>query len=324
MVMVHTIHTVDMFTTRTNLKKIYNEATHHEGVLYELSPEESSMAKATLVGMYKDLAALCHDNDLTLMLGGGSCLGAVRHKGFIPWDDDIDLMMPRESYTRLIGLLREGAMGEEYEFACPGEEEDAPCTFLKIYKKGTQWIELGRENTPYPKGLFLDIFPLDGAPRNVMMQRTMALLCDTLRGISTCVHGAWLPMSEAKKSMLRSSTKTMLIIHATRFAGKILSIVPHRAWLKAFDILVSDVSTDGFMTSASGRNHYFHEILPASVFLPPRVTTFEGETAFLPNDYDAYLSKLYSKDYMTPPSEEDKERHFLVSKPEFFLGKRQR
>ena len=80
-------------------------------VLRELTDKERERLRKCLFSIYKDIALVCSKYGLCFMLGGGSVLGAVRHKGFIPWDDDIDLMMPREDYMKFISVFNnlEGA-----------------------------------------------------------------------------------------------------------------------------------------------------------------------------------------------------------------------
>lgn len=310
MVMVHTTHTVDMHMT--NFKQTYNEAAHTTDVLHNLSPEESSLAKAALVDIYRKLAALCHDNDLTLMLGGGSCLGAVRHKGFIPWDDDIDLLMPRKSYDALVCLLRDGKLGDDYEFACPGLDHDAPCSFLKIYKKGTRWVEMGGEYTDYPKGICLDVFPVDGAPDNALVRKAKGIVADALRIIHNCIYGVNCPQSIVQKKLLKGNTKARVMLTAARMVGKVLSIVPHKVWINMFDRFVADSRCDGMMCIPTGRKHYCGEALPANVFLPTVKAEFEGMEVDIPHDYERYLANLYGADYLNMPAMEKRERHFLV------------
>lgn len=82
-----------------------NELAHKTNYLHEMTSSESSAMKRALLDIYRDVAKLCEKEGLTLMLSGGSCLGAIRHKGFIPWDDDLDVMMRRDDYEKLIHLM---------------------------------------------------------------------------------------------------------------------------------------------------------------------------------------------------------------------------
>ena len=82
----------------SKFKSMMNSLSSNASVLYELTPEENQSLKSTLVQMFIDVQAVCQKYSLIIMLGGGSALGCVRHHGFIPWDDDLDLMMPRSDY----------------------------------------------------------------------------------------------------------------------------------------------------------------------------------------------------------------------------------
>ena len=121
--------------------QIMNELARRTHFLHELTTDESAKMKSALLDMYKDVAALCKKENLTIMLCGGSCLGAVRHHGFIPWDDDLDVMMPRKDYDQLIRLLAQGALGEKYEYSAPNKKTDSANVWLKIYRKNSYtWI----------------------------------------------------------------------------------------------------------------------------------------------------------------------------------------
>ena len=82
-----------------NAKTIMNRLQKETELLKPMTPENSKKLKTVLVGMLSDLQQVCMDNDIDVMLAYGSALGAVRHKGFIPWDDDIVIMMPRKDYV---------------------------------------------------------------------------------------------------------------------------------------------------------------------------------------------------------------------------------
>jgi lipopolysaccharide cholinephosphotransferase len=83
-------------------KDIYMQMCHQSDELHELTEEERIRLQAHLRKMYKDVEAVCLRHGLTVMLADGSVLGAIRHGGFIPWDDDIDLNMPRRDYEEFI------------------------------------------------------------------------------------------------------------------------------------------------------------------------------------------------------------------------------
>ena len=117
--------------------EILNDIARKTSILRLLTEGECALLKRTLFQMHNDIIALCDKYGITIMLGGGSCLGAIRHKGYIPWDDDLDLMMPREDYEKLIKLYEEGKINEKYLFEYPQKDRDVKNIFLKIYLKGT-------------------------------------------------------------------------------------------------------------------------------------------------------------------------------------------
>ena len=126
----------------------------------ELTNEE---IKSLELDVLLNVASFCEKHNLTYFLAYGTLIGAIRHKGFIPWDDDIDIMMPREDYNRLIEIFNK-EMGETPYLAIDPWGEGASQSFLKIGNKNTMKVEPEYEY----KGAMIDIdvFPIDGMPED--------------------------------------------------------------------------------------------------------------------------------------------------------------
>lgn len=289
--------------------QILNEIASKSPYLHKLSEQESKLMKRMLLIMYKDIAKLCEQNQLTYMLGGGSCLGAIRHKGFIPWDDDLDLMMPRRDYEELINLCKQGTLGDKYEYNTPDKKKDSKNPYLKIYRRDTLDNELYNENTPFPKGIFIDIFPMDYTPKNLLHRNIKGFISDLIMGISTSVLYAEYP-SEKYKEFVSSNKDSKRRYNLRLTIGKIFKIIPHRTWVYWFDRLNAITKKTDFMTIPTGRKHYIGETQPMSTFLPVSYGDFEGIKCPIPANSHEYLKSLYG-DYMSLPPEEKRERHFV-------------
>ncbi|MCM1371574.1 MAG: LicD family protein [Bacteroides sp.] len=289
--------------------QIMNELAVASGFLKPLSEEESKGQKLLLLEMYKDIASLCDKHNLVYMMGGGTCLGTIRHQGYIPWDDDLDLMIPRTSYEKLIALCKAGELGEKYEIDAPSKDKDCKNPYLKIYRKNTLDAEIYCEDTPFPVGVFIDIFPMDNAPKNKYARKLKGFMSDFLQAICTCVLYAQYP-SQKYKEFMSLDSEALKRYKQRMFIGKVFGIIPHRKWVWWFDMFNARTKETGLITIPTGRKHYFGETQPISVFLPTQKAMFEGIEVNVPADYDTYLTALY-RDYMSIPPVEKRERHFV-------------
>ncbi len=290
--------------------ELMNELAHKADYLYEMTAEESEMMKSVLLDIYRDFARLCRENNLIQMLGGGSCLGAIRHKDFIPWDDDLDVMMPRKDYDRLIELLEDGEMSEKYEFSYPDGKKDSKNAFLKIYRKGSLNVELFCEGTPFPQGIYLDVFPMEFVPDSRLGQLINGFFANILLFISIMVLYAQYPTNSLRRFMtLDKSLKRRYNIK--RAIGTIFGIIPHYKWVYWFDRFVASSKPTNKVGIPTGRKRYNGEIYDTSAVFPPAEASLREETVYVPADYDSYLKNLY-RNYMELPPIEKRERHFII------------
>lgn len=286
-----------------------NELAHSSSFLREMTSEESSEMRKIMIEILQTVIEICDREGLTYMMSGGSCLGTIRHQGFIPWDDDLDIMMPRKDYDKLIRLCSEGSLGDDYEFTCPDKSRDSNTVFLKVFRKGTLNVELANISTPFPKGVFIDVFPIDVVPTGRIAQRIKGFISNTIQFLGICSLYGQYPSRQLKEFMqmdcgLATRYKIKSVI------GRIISVVPHKTWMYMFDRFVSSSKDGQLWGIPTGRKYYNGEIFNRDTFVPVKTAQFEGITVNIPNDTDSYLRNLYN-DYMQIPPIEKRERHFI-------------
>ena len=254
-----------------------------------------SSVQKRLLAMMDWFHAYCQMNNLKYYMIGGSMLGAVRHQGFIPWDDDIDVGMPRLDYERLIILMNKEMEGqyrlESYKNGAP----DYTFPFAKLYDTTTTLIE---ERRPLLKrGLFLDIFPLDGVGNNPLWDKEykkFRFRKNVLSVITARIH---------KEYSLKLNT---LILFSSFIPGrlKIVKVLQNR-----IDIFCSCFPFDAASNVANlVGSRKEKEILPREFFGNPILYSFEGRTYYGVEEADKYLSTLIG-DYMTLPPVSERQGH---------------
>lgn len=120
-------------------------------------------AKKIELEILKEFSDFCDENKLTYFLAYGTLIGAIRHKGFIPWDDDIDIWMPREDYNKFKELFNSQKVGGYYKAILPSDKVSRH-TFVKVVDDRTVKLEKGVSYKSGTLGIDIDIFPLDGQP----------------------------------------------------------------------------------------------------------------------------------------------------------------
>ena len=148
----------------------------------ELSPDQFRRMQLTEMDMLVEFDRVCRKNDINYVLFGGSLLGAVRHKGYIPWDDDADIGMLREDYNRF-----KKCIGELDPKICYFQDHDTDPEYRwgygKLRRTGTKYVRVGQEHLKCKTGIFVDVFPMDDIPRSILGQIIQDRFCFCMRKI---------------------------------------------------------------------------------------------------------------------------------------------
>lgn len=262
-----------------------------------------------LLMMLKDIDKVCQENNISYTLGGGSCLGAVRHNGFIPWDDDIDINMTREDYKRFKNVFP--IIGDKYYLQDCWSDKNCDVDVARVRLKGTV-ARVHGDSSEGESGVFIDVFLLENVPNSIILRFFHGFGSLVLGFVSSCCRfdekkDAYLKMAEGDEAATKSF-KTKIRI------GKVFSFRTANAWTRSWDKWNGRCNNENskYMTFPAGRNHYFGEMHPRGVFLPPKEATFEGISVPIVCDYDTYFSSLYGSDYMSLPPEDKRETHVVL------------
>lgn len=280
--------------------------TNKTNILHVINDKDREILKSILLHMLIDLQNICFQNDIEFCLAYGSALGAYRHKGFIPWDDDLDILITRDNWNKLKKNFN-NILGHKYILEIPNfENKDSKTLWGKIYLKGTQLVELEDTNASYTCGIYIDIFVLDYLPENKIIRYLKMKSIYFLRGMVTSVKYYKYP-SKIMKEYMYSSRETKLYYKARKFLGFLFSFYSHKKWCNIIDNYAYQRRPSHFMSSG-------FEPLEQKVdcFLPFSKGEFEGIQVNLPHNIEAYLENIYGKNYMTLPPVEKRERHYYV------------
>lgn len=280
-----------------------NELAQKSSHVYVLSEDERSKLKTVLLSMYIDLKEICDKNGIGVMLSGGSCLGAVRHKGFIPWDEDIDLMMAREDYDRFIDILKE-QYADKYAISAPRLGTPSVGLMLKIYNKNSKGHGM----------IVIDVFPIEKASNSRLVREVRFVFLDLLRVFvlsSNLLKKNKSAEEEVVYQVMMSSLSGRLHYYIRCMIGKLVNFIGRQRMIDFYDRMASRSSGTLYCTINTGRGMSKKECLPVDAFFPPVEAEFCGVKSLIPNNADRYLSNLYG-DYMTLPPVEKRERHFYT------------
>ncbi len=265
----------------------------------ELTKEQEVQIQKTGLEMLKSFVDICNKLGLKYYTLGGTMLGTVRHKGFIPWDDDIDVGMPREDYNAFMQMAQE-LLPEHYFLQSFDSDPEYPLCFAKIRDSRTTYIETAFNNRKMNHGVFMDIFPLDYYPdskvKQLMFDKKMSIYDKKIRD----------SLNVPRPKKLRSRLLSIIV--------DILLQDVHTACEKK-DKLMSSVKTSTILANICSP-WTKKEYVPAEWFGNGVQLEFEGLCVTVPEHYDKWLTRVYG-DYMTLPPIEKRRTHHNIDVIDF-------
>lgn len=270
----------------------------------ELTPEEFRKMQLLELDMLIDFDRVCRKHNIKYSILAGTMLGAVRHKGFIPWDDDADIGMLREEYEKFklvisdlnpdICFFQDHTTDPEYRWG-----------YGKLRRAGTEYVRVGQEHLKCKTGIFVDVFPLDDCPRSSFGQMVQDFYCFCCRKI------LWSEVGRVVCKGFLKAWYSLLAKIPTKYAFSLLSLYTKKS-RNDNDKLVRTLCY-----TSIGKLYFKHPLkqkygLPKSWFLNCSEYDFENVKLMGSRDYDEVLSFWFG-DYMKLPPENQREQHSACS-----------
>ncbi len=243
--------------------------------------------------MFEDFRSFLDKNNISYFFLGGSCLGAIRHKGFIPWDDDIDIGVLRKDYEKILQFSN-----SKYEFHSQNIDLTYPMGFTKLCYLNSRIVS---KTIHFPMKICIDIFPLDYGSSNIKHE---TLKFKLYKFLYKALFFKNIDQKEIKTTFLK-------------FMSFFRPLISRRA-IMLFKKLLRRYKNGRTLINYYGAWGH-KEIIDISIFGSGKIVEFEGSKVKVPLNSDKYLSALYG-DYMTlPPTEKRKSHHGNI---EFFINEK--
>lgn len=234
----------------------------------------------TELSILQEIDAICRDKNIPYLLAYGTFLGAVRHHGYIPWDDDTDIYMTFRDYKRFSKAFK----SKDYFLQNKESDPRVPYIMPKVRKNNTVMREKGMEKLDIHHGIWVDIFIYLDAPKSIIMKRVQYFLSEVIRTIRC-------------KELAKLNDKQNSIQRVLNYLPNQMSKgLDYLAW-HLIEILGNPKSGESIILT---NIDYDRSFIKTDLLKESAMYSFEGGIFPGPRNYDKYLKKFYGEDYMTP------------------------
>ncbi len=268
--------------------------------LLKLTPEELRELQLVELEALKFFHNFCRKHDLTYYLCGGCLIGAVRHKGFIPWDDDTDVLMPRPDYEKFIELYKKENPSERFVLVNDDESHFSGNIFATISDTNHTMVKDYQENMDTPHGVPLDIFPIDGLAEGKFARY--------IQYFWTMMYSLFRAQTVPKNhgGLLGFGSKLLLgVFRKPKTRYRIWKYAEKRMTRYNFD-------DSSYVAELCAGFYFMKKVYPRSIYDGTVELTFEGEKFLAMKNYDEYLKIPFGNYMELPPKEERLPHHDIV------------
>lgn len=255
------------------------------------------------IEMLKDLDKICSDNNITYFAGYGTALGAERHHGFIPWDDDMDVCMLREDYDKFLKVMEKNP-NNKYKMMTPLLDKNYACCVPKFQRKGTKFVSYLSKKLNCDQCIFIDVFPFDSvAPNEKEMnkQHLITLFYDRLIYLCGSAYPV-IPYSGKKHGIAAG------ICWVVHYGLKLLHISPDYLYSRYEKHCTKYNKTNNPVVTYFGEGNSLQYRINKKDMFPTKYVVYENVEIPVLHNNKEFLEKYYG-DYLQLPPEEDRVNH---------------
>lgn len=270
-----------------------------------LSDEQLEKLHGVLLQILDDIIRICDAHGLRFILIGGSAIGALRSGGIIPWDDDIDIAMPRKDFEAFSRIVREG-YSDKYSMLHPQDKDNYGRVIPKIRLKGTEYRTILEQDLD-ECGVFIDIYTIENLPDNAIARYLQGFM-SMVTGFALSCRRLWRGRKWFGKLTGGVSFRVKCVI------GLCMSFASYETWGRWHDHWNSRCKdeTSRYVSIPADCRHYFGETQKRQRLLERKEVMLDGRRCYVPKDADGYLREIYG-DYMQIPPVEKQERNCYLT-----------